>query len=541
MDSRRPQFVLKLLPSMADFAFLLPIIFLLARMNGVKTLLGDGDTGWHIRTGDWILANHQVPATDLFSYTKPGQPWFAWEWLSETLFAWLHARGGLALVLLVTILLLGAMFVLLFRLARRKSSPPVAFLVLPLAIATSSVHWLARPHLFSWLFLVFFYSVLDEVREGKNRFLGFPRLALLPIATILWANLHAGFFLGIVLTGCFAAGEVLKLVLSPDGSRLEAERARAKAYFATSLACLAASLVNPYFYHLHTHVFQYVGDPYQSQHIMEFLTLSFHHPVALFFESLLALGLAAALWRAAQGSYTEAVLILVWGHAALLAARNLPLFAIVATPIVAAALDRFFSRLPNLDVAPWLHRFSIRFLATLRETGKIDSVPRWRVVSLAAAAILAALLFAPAPPRIFRAEYDPSTYPAAAIPMLEKEGPGRIFTTAEWGGYLIYRLYPDVRVFIDGRSDFYGGDFGRKYIDVMKAQYTWRKTLNEAGVDTILLPPDTELCAALKEAGDWRLTYDDGVALVFRAVRNDRDNAVRERSSGVSAGTSQGG
>ena len=535
MDSRRQQYVLKLLPSMADFALLLPIIFLFARMDGVQALLGDGDTGWHIRTGDWILANHQVPTTDLFSYTKPGEPWVAWEWLSEVVFAWLNARGGLALVLLVSILLLATTFLLLFRLARRKSSPAVAFLVLPLAIATSSVHWLARPHLFSLLFLLLFYSVLDEVREGNSRIF---RLVLLPAATIIWANLHAGFFLGIVLTGCFAAGEVLKLVLSPDSSRLKAERARAKAYFGTALACLAASLANPYSYHLHRHVIQYLGDPYQSQHIAEFLTLSFHHPIALFFECLLALGLVAAFWRATQGSYTEAVLIVVWGHAALLAARSLPLFAIIATPVVAAGLDRFFNCLPDLELAPWLRRASVRFLAMLRQTGQMESMPRWHLTSAATVVILAVLLYVPAAPRILRAEYDPSRYPAAAITVLERERLGRIFTTAEWGGYLIYRMYPGIRVFIDGRSDFYGSDLGLKYLDVIRAKYTWRKTLHEADVDTILLPADTELCGALKEASDWHLAYDDGVALVFRAVHHDRDNTVRDDISSVSAGTS---
>jgi hypothetical protein len=538
MDSDRRQLVLKLLPSTADFAFLLPIVFLFGRMDGVKTLLGDGDTGWHIRTGDWILANGQVPMTDPFSYTKPGQPWVAWEWLSEVIFAWLNARGGLAMVLLASILLLAVTFALLFRLARRKSGPVVAFLVLALAIATSSVHWLARPHLFSLLFLVFFYSVLDEVREGKSRIFGMPRLALLPLAAILWANLHAGFFIGIVLIACYAAGDVLKLILAADNSCLVAERARAKAYFVTALACALASLLNPYFYHLHRHIFQYVSDPYQSQHIMEFLTLSFHHPVALFLECLLVLGVAAALWHAAQGSYTEAVLIVAWGHAALLAARNLPLFAIVATPIVAAALDQFLARLPTLEVAPWLRRAAAGLLEMLRKTGKMESVPRWHLASATAVLSLAVLLYAPTPPGIFRPEYDPARYPVAAIPVLERDNPGRIFTTAEWGGYLIYRLYPEIRVFIDGRSDFYGGNFGQKYIDVIQAQYGWRKTLSEAGVDTILLPPSAELCGALKEAGDWRLLYDDGVALVFRAVHNDRDNHVRDSPSGVSPGIS---
>jgi hypothetical protein len=538
MDSRRHQFMLKLLPSLADFAFLLPIIFLFGRMGGVKALLGDGDTGWHIRTGEWILSHRQIPAGDLFSYTKPGQPWVAWEWLSEVIFAWLNAHGGLASVLLASVLLLAVTFALLFRLAREKSNPVVAFLVLSLALATSSVHWLARPHLFSLLFLVIFYGVLEQVRAGKTRILGIPRLALLPGATILWVNLHAGFFIGIVLIGCFAAGEAIKLVLAPDNSSLPAERARAKAYVITAMACLAASLVNPYSYHLHRHVLQYVGDPYQSQHIMEFLTLSFHHPVALYFECLLAAGLGAALSNIAQRSYTEAVLIVVWAHAALLAARNLPLFAIVATPIVAAALDQFFVRLPGLEVAGWLRRAAARFLATLRETGKTEAVPRWHLASATATLILATLLYAPAPPQVFRAEYDRAAYPVAAIPVLESQRPERAFTTAEWGGYLIYRLYPGIRVFIDSRSDFYGSDFSQKYIDVIKAKYGWRKTLSEAGVDTILLPPGAELCGALKETSDWRLVYDDGVALIFRAVHNDRENTVRDGPSGASGGMS---
>jgi len=526
MDSPRPHFAIKLLPSMADLAFLLPMLYLFGRMDGVKTLLGDGDTGWHIRTGEWILSNHRVPAHDLFSYTKPGQPWVAWEWLSDVVFAWLNAHGGLATVLLVSVLMVSLTFAMVFRMARRKSSPLVAFLVLPLAVATSSVHWLARPHLFSLLFLVFFYSVLERVRRGESRIFGLPCLVLLPAATILWTNLHAGFFVGIVLIGAFGAGEVLKLILAPGASSLTAEGARAKAYFITVLACLAASLLNPYSYHLHRHVFEYLGDPYQSAHIMEFLTLSFHHPVAIFFECLLVASVGAALWNLAHGSYTEAVLILVWGHAALLAARNLPLFAVVATPIVAGALHQVLGCLPTWELAGWLRRGAARFLAIARETGEMESIPRWHLASFAGVLILAALLYAPAPPRRFRAEYDPAAYPAAALAVLEGDRSARIFTNAEWGGYLIYRLYPEVRVFIDGRSDFYGGSFGEKYIGIINVKYDWRKTLGEFGVDTILLPPSAALCGALKESSDWRVAYDDGVALVFRAARTDRDNAA---------------
>src|ERR1700740_2639832 len=119
MDTRRPPFALKLLPSFADFAFLMPIAFLFGRMDGTKTLLGDCDTGWHIRTGEWILANHHAPAQDIFSFFKPREPWFAWEWLSDIVLAGLNNLGGLQAVVLFSVLLISVTFTGLYFLVRR--------------------------------------------------------------------------------------------------------------------------------------------------------------------------------------------------------------------------------------------------------------------------------------------------------------------------------------------------------------------------------------------------------------------------------------
>src|SRR5438128_595429 len=79
--------IARFLPSLTDIAFLMPIVFIFVKLSGARTLLGDGDTGWHIRTGEWILANRQVPSTDMFSFSRPGAPWFAWEWLWDVLAA----------------------------------------------------------------------------------------------------------------------------------------------------------------------------------------------------------------------------------------------------------------------------------------------------------------------------------------------------------------------------------------------------------------------------------------------------------------------
>ena len=160
----RSQFAVKWLPSLADFAFLMPLTFLFGRMDGMRSLLSDCDTGWHIRTGDWIIANGWVPLRDIFSFTKPGAPWFAWEWLSDVLFARLNALGGLQAVAMFAILMLSVTFGALFLLLRRKSNPILAIAVTMLAAGASSIHWLARPHLFTLLFLVLFYAALELVR-----------------------------------------------------------------------------------------------------------------------------------------------------------------------------------------------------------------------------------------------------------------------------------------------------------------------------------------------------------------------------------------
>jgi hypothetical protein len=515
MKDTRQSFAIKFLPSLADFAFLMPIAFLFYRMEGIKTLLSDCDTGWHIRTGEWILKNHWVPAQDIFSYSKAGAPWFAWEWLSDVLMAWLNGVGGLRVVALCALALICTIFTLLFLLVGRKANPIVALGVTMLAAAASSIHWLARPHLFTLLFLVLFYAALEQVREGHDRLWGVPYLAILPVATIVWTNLHGGFFVGVVTIGAYGAGELMQAAFGPEAGRAESGR-KARRFLVCAAAALAASLVNPYFYHLHEHMAQYLRDPFNSEHIVEFLSPSFHSGSAIYFEAMLALGAAAAFWNLAKGRFTETVLMLVWAHAAFLAVRNIPIFMIAAAPPVAAALQEWLNRLPEWNVAGWLRRAARGFNRIAAETADTETIGRWHLASMAGLALVAAVVFAPHPPKDFRAEFDPKSFPAGAAALLRQDPAARIFTHDQWGDYLIWSLYPGHKVFVDGRSDFYGDDFEEKVLDVMNVKYGWEQTLGRFGVNTILLRTAAPLAGALKESRHWRVVYDDGLAVVFR-------------------------
>src|SRR6202158_5957428 len=140
-----------LVPSFSDCFFIALMAWLfVCGANGWKALLMDGDTGWHIRTGQYIIANHKVPAQDLFSFSKPGATWFAWEWLSDLWFAALYAMGGLKAIVLFAAALISTYATLLVRYAIwRGSNALLAALVTLLTVGSSTIHFLARPHLFT--------------------------------------------------------------------------------------------------------------------------------------------------------------------------------------------------------------------------------------------------------------------------------------------------------------------------------------------------------------------------------------------------------
>jgi len=525
---------------MTDAAFVMPLVFLFCGMKGAKTLLGDGDTGWHLRTGEWILAHGRVPDRDIFSFTRSGQPWFAWEWLWDVLFGWLHLHAGMAAVVLASSLVLALTFALLFRMARRSSDALVALVMTLVAAAGSAGHWLARPHLFTMLFTVIFYSILDgSGRAGSQSGVG-RRLWLLPPLMAVWTNLHGGFFVGILLIGAYAAGEFAVLLRETGAPERRQALRRGRGYLVTAAACGVATFANPYGYRLHAHIFAYLADGFYRGNVMEFQSLNFQTPQARYFEILLAAGAAAAFVRLRRGRLVWPLLFAVWAHGALYSARNVEIFVLLATAPAAELVSEGLRQAPALRLARWL-RMGLEGLADFtREWNACDGGPRWPAASAAALATLAVLLYAPQPPSACRAAYDPKSFPVAAAGHLEQAGLyGGVFTQDLWGGYLIYREYPRGRVFIDGRSDFYGAEFAGKYIKAMGAQAGWERYLSRYGVATVLLPPDAPLAGALKQSSAWHLVYDDGVALIFRLAEAaplpwQQDSAVSSRGGAQS-------
>jgi hypothetical protein len=497
------------LPSLGEAVFASVLLWLVAGGAGARALLSDGDTGWHIRVGEYILQTHRLPAQDLFSYSKPGAEWFAWEWGSDVLLALAHRAGGLGGVVLLAAVVIAATSAVLFQfLLWQRSNVLVAVLVTLAAASASTLHWLARPHLFTCLLFLVALWVLEADRRRPG-----PLWWLVPLAA-LWVNLHGGFAVLPALVACQALGAVAE----HDGRA-------ARRYGGAALAVAAATLANPYGWRLHAHIVQYLGSDFIRGHVEEFQAPRFRGESLLAFETLLFTGLVLAprLW--ARRERGQALLLVALAHAALGAVRHVLLYALAAAPVIAR------------ELTGWLEGQRGGWWPELAALGR-DLAPRGPgrcrapLGALAAAASAAGLLASGAPR--WRMDFPGERFPLAALAAVEKRlVAGRIFTSDQWADYLIYRYWPRVRVFIDGRSDFYGRAIGQDYLDAMGATHRWREVFDRYHFEVALLPAEWPLATVLKAEAGWRLDYDDGRALVLsRVPRPETSSATLQAPTG---------
>ncbi len=162
----------RFVPSLADILFL--TIFLYLFFSGKTMLLGDGDTGYHIRAGEYILKTFSVPKHDIFSFLTPAIPWTAHEWLSEVVMALVHRVSGLSGVVFFFACIIAVVYYLLFKVIRSyKGNIFVAISIILLVILSSQIHWLARPHIFSLLIIIIWYHLLDLYEYSDRNYLLF--------------------------------------------------------------------------------------------------------------------------------------------------------------------------------------------------------------------------------------------------------------------------------------------------------------------------------------------------------------------------------
>ena len=264
-----------LAPSVTDLFFVAMLFSLSCGPFGTR-LLNDAGIGWHIRNGQLILRTHTIPRTDSFSVTMGGHSWYAWEWLYDLLIAGIHNWLGLNGVAFFTACVIALTFALALKIGlKRGGSLPLTMALLVLSIAAASIHFLARPHVLSWLFAVIWFYLVDSDASAPPRG-KFHRLFWFPMLMVLWVNLHGGFLLGFVLLGIYAAGLVIEFFISRDVHYRARIRDKLNHFAAALLLSFLASLINPYDFRLYGHLYGYLTNRFLMDHIDEFLSPNFH-------------------------------------------------------------------------------------------------------------------------------------------------------------------------------------------------------------------------------------------------------------------------
>jgi hypothetical protein len=519
--TRRTGWIRWFLPSLADLVFI--GLLLATAVYGPRMLNTDGDLGRHLTIGRHILATGAVPTRDLWSHTRLGSELVPHEWLAEVLFALADGLAGLDGVVWLTGVVIAATFWGQARWLLGRGYNAYLVLVLVLwAAGAASLHWLTRPHVFTYPFALAFAWQLDSWRLQAERG-ETPRRALwrLPLLFAFWANLHGAYIVGLVLVGLHGAAAVWAWL---RGAGAPAARWLRDLALTFGL-CLAAGLLNPAGAGLLLNSVGYLGNRYLVDRTIEYRSPDFHQVATWPFAGLVLLTVLLA-GRARRGSLHSGaglLVLLAWLAFGLYAQRNIPLFALVGVPVLVELADGALR-----EPAGAGRRWAARLVAAGERAGRVDRSLAGGLWAGLAALAFAGLLVAgrsgdPAPaPAQATYRFSSRVFPVAAADYLAANPPaGRMFNEFIWGGYLLNRLWPGQLVFIDGQTDFYGEALTREYAQVSDLAPGWEDVLARYRVDWIIVPVASPLgrWLAAGRAPAWQTLWRDDTAVIFRRSR----------------------
>ena len=465
------------------------LLFTFARFFSVPT---DPDYWWHVRTGQYIVETRSVPRVDLYSYTVAGHPWVSQEWLTEVLMHLVAVRFGYVgnAVLFGFVGVATALAVYLMCRWRGVGETSATLLMLWAAVmALPLVN--VRPQMVTALLLGVLALLLTRYKQGHARAL-WP----LPALMLLWVNLHAGYVIGLGLLGLTIVGEAFARVRRREAAPLPP-------LLGVTALSAAATLITPHGLNALAYPLTYLKGNASLQYVAEWQSPDFHQAMFLIFAASLLVALVLGLGRRPLGP-TETLWAVCFALLGLQSARHIPLYAVVVTPLIGARLQ---AELPS-------YRRSLAAWPRAQVAGAAAVNWLLPVVTIAGTMMMAQLDQGP----VVQLGFDPSpeTFPAGGVEYLRAHDlQGNLFNEYHWGGYVIERLYPRQRVFIDGRADPYGDDLIQRYRLASHAGPGWRQTLRDYDIRLVLIDKNSPLAVALHDDAGWEEVYTGKVERLF--------------------------
>jgi hypothetical protein len=469
------------------------VIILFALLFALATLIPvDTDTWWHLRSGEYTLTHGMIYA-DPFSFTKASAEWVNHSWGSQIiLYGIWKIAGNFGLAIYVSALATAGMY-LVYRMS--PGSVYLRMFTTVLGAATAAVFWSPRPQMLSFFLsaLVLYLLYLHKRRK-------IDRLWLIPVVMGVWGNLHAGFSIGFIFLLGSIAGEVLGHLFNPKGETVVPWAGVRKLALVT-LVSVAALVINPYGLKMLAVPFQTVSIGALQAFIQEWNSPDFHQRQTWPFIVLL-LGLMGALGASKKRlDWTDFVLSAGTAFMALLAGRNISVFAVVATPVLTEHLDAVLTE-RGWQIRP-VRRITLRM-------ARLNALLVGVVLLGAAAKVLVVL----DNKTVLQAQED--LLPVRAADYIRSAHPaGPMFNSYNWGGYLMFAL-PDYPVYVDGRTDLYGDKFlTDDYLKPATGDPSWRDVFQHYGINLVVVEKDSGLARILRNEPGWKLDYEDKMAAIF--------------------------
>lgn len=508
-----------------DDRFLIWMAFILIFGMAARTPL-DSDLWWHLRAGEETLRQGRPLTVDLFSSTRYGETWINHSWLSQLGMYGLFKVGGyFGLGFGVAAI---ATLSMLFVYLQMQGNAILKAFILVFASTIASMVWSPRPQLIS-LILFGFLSYLLYLYKWKRR----NYLWMLPVLFLLWANLHGGYVLGLLIIGTLVAGEIFNRVLGYSGVETVSIKGLAQIIVWTGLSVLVVA-INPNGTAMWTIPFRTVGVGVLQDFISEWASPDFH---AIAQQSLLWLLtvtiITLALSKLRVDGY-ELIAFCGFAYLAFLARRNYGPFAMVTAPILSRHLQEVLSAWRQRTQPALASYFEGNFLEKFRSRGNWNPPLRWRVlinsflILLFSIAAIAKLAVVTSPELVAR--YMQQFYPVQAVDWIKRNRPpGGLFNEYNWGGYLTWNLreYP---VFVDGRTDLYNDDLLMEYLQVMAGDGDWEQLLRENQINLILIDDQSALGRVLLEHPGWARVYQDSIADVFERQDSHSSHSFKTSS-----------
>lgn len=506
----------------ADFLFV--VLALIVFQTARQGLLDDPGLGWHLRNIDAMRQQGGWLRIDPFTEPRDGsaRPWYSNQWLGELPF-WLGERwAGLEGIAAVAALLIAFTLRCLYGMLLRDGSPwPVAVFWTSQAAMGISCSWVARPNLFTMLFVLLTARLCVLFHEGRcsRR----KTLWLFPLFA-LWANMHGGFLAGFTLLGATFLVELLLCLFAATDESRAAAKDRARHLLLLLAGAFGCTLINPYGFDLYRWIFQLLGEPFFMDLHLEWRTPDFHGKGAIRFESLMLLFPMLLALSQRRPNLVELGLALLWFHFALSGFRYVPLWVLIAVPLLARS---------SLEI-PWL-RQQARRLVPAGRSGLFSVRPAssaW-LGSLIGALVLLGLAGGV---EGRWAWHQPVIIPADALNRFLRfhaqwrQTYGRrpiVFHSYDWGGYLTWHGGPDFRNWIDDRNEVQGKGHIQDYFSILQTDPGWETKLDRAGVQLICIQTNAPLTFRLAESANWRECYRDDWAVIFE--RRDAPSGERQR------------